>query len=330
MTPKILIRHIEPRDWNDIAAVQRATYGEEAESPEAYQWWSSGLEGEDLAGCVALCENTVVGVQPMQFFPYRAGGLEMKGALLTGVAVHPNFRLRGIFSRMIEYCESDAWEHQAAFVATLPNERSKPGFLKRDYLDLGERRLLLCPLMLLGKKNGYGKESIQEVRALSEDWAEVFDSYTRMHGRLMLERSLAWLRWRYQQNPEQKSPYRFFESRSQHGKLEAVVVMVEDRRKKIPLWYMMELAYRDSIAGKVLVSEVLRLLRGEGGLLAGAVCSSQDSIDLLKNSGFIPVPFWLPLKAFHTVAKFNPKKSLSDTFHTISSWEFALGDWDNL
>lgn len=324
------VRPIRDQDWPGIQEVQSATYGEDAMSPEVYQWWSKGLSSGQRGGVVAVSGERIVGVQPMEYFQYIGGETPYTGGMLTGVAVHPVFRRQGIFTKMIDACEQDAWSTGAEFIVTLPNDRSKPGFVKRGYVDLGRRTLLLAPLIISGRSEKSTNGFFREVEELSPDWENLFLNDAFKGGNLRLERTGEWLNWRYHQKPNLSCPYRFFEFRSDTETLEAALVTVKDNRKRLSVVYVMDMACRTHDSMIQLLGQVSKALRNEGECISGAVVSSDDAISILKKSGFRVVPPWLPLKQFHTVAKFNPDFLVPSHYREISEWDFSLGDWDNL
>ncbi len=329
MSTSIQIRGILPEDWIGIDEVQRATYNDHAMDTQIYQWWSKGLDPHNPGGVVALVSGRIVGVQPMQFFPYRAGSTFLVGAMLTGVAVHPDFRRQGIFGRFIDTCEQNAWERGASFVVTLPNERSKPGFLKRGYSDLGSRTLLMAPTIFKPQKNPQNA-AVAEVDRCSESWVALFSGYEGAHGKLCMHRSNTWLNWRYHERPPGPEPYRFFEYRRENGRVSAVAVVVCDRRKKLPITYILDMACENGAEMGVLLKYIKHSLRREGLPVVAAVVSSLQTKSLIQKAGFRILPGWLPLKTFHTVAKPNPDLPIEISFEAVSDWEWALGDWDNL
>lgn len=307
---------------------------------------------------VAEVAGRVVGVQPMQVFPYTCDGGKLKGGLLTGVAVHPEFRRQGIFLALVEACEQEAWRQGADFVTTMPNERSRPGFLKMGYVDPGCRRLLVRPLALrvlsrrvlrfplIGSALGAVAEigqallkprpqrdgfSVQEVRGVPDGIEELNEAHTRLFPGLRMQRSRDWWRWRYEQSPLRR--YRFFEVRDAEQKSSGVAVVTFETRDEVPVAYLMDVVVRDSDVLSELLGQVFDAARREGGAhVICAVASSSTMVRALRWAGFWLVPLWAPVKRFYTVVRFNPEREpgLPAAWRQIGHWYQMLGDWDNL
>ncbi|RKT45582.1 GNAT family N-acetyltransferase [Thiocapsa rosea] len=351
--PSYRIRLCEPEDAKGVRDVLEATYGADATSAAIYDWWSLAFSPDAHGFMVAEVRDRIVGVQPMNLFPYVDGPEALLGGMLTGVAVHPDFRRQGIFTGLIEACEAAAWRRGAAFVTTMPNDQSRPGFVKMGYVDLGRRRLLmrlLRPRMtggervpLIGHLAGAGAGAVQalmsrsnaaqveviEVGAPGAEWVAVFEQHARRNPGVRLGRSKRWLDWRYGQVPAGRS-YRFFEAHAKDSTCVAVAITTQEMRSSLLMAYLMEIAaVSDEIAG-ALVKSVAKELGAAGVDALSAVVSSSTQVDLLRRSGLLEVPAWAPLKRFYSVARFNPDLKVPERWKNIGGWQQTLGDWDNL
>jgi GNAT superfamily N-acetyltransferase len=138
--------------------------------------------------------------------------------------VHPEFRGRGIFSRLLDYGLNNFREVDIFF--NFANELSAPGFLKSGWrrvglledcvfqagVDLAKPKQLLLYYLCWGalhlrfKKPG---ESIRIKELPSESVTQFRDDLTVFTGsNIYVERDWAYLQWRYLQKPGQS--YRFF------------------------------------------------------------------------------------------------------------------------
>lgn len=337
--------------------VLAATYGAEATPSATFDWWSFGCPDATSGFMLAEVAGRVVGVQPLEVFPFTNDGEQLKGGLLTGVAVHPDFRRQGIFSALVKACEQEAWKQGADFVTTMPNERSRPGFLKLGYVDPGRRRLLVRPLApralsqgalrlpLLGSTVGWVAElgqallkpgpqpsgsSVREIGGIPEDVEELNEAHARLFPGLRMQRSRAWWRWRYEQSPLRR--YRFFEARDVGQKSSGVAVVTFETRDKVPVAYLMDVVVRDSGVLSELLGQVFAAAREGGAHVICAVASSSKMVRALRRAGFWLVPQWAPVKRFYTVVRFNPEREarLPVSWRQIGNWYQMLGDWDNL
>jgi len=146
MKNALIIRSYRAEDAAGVRSVMAASYGPDATPGPIFDWWHFGCPVAASGFLVAEVSGRIVGLQPMELLPYEWAGRRLTGATLTGVVVHPEFRRRGLFSSLVQACEREAWRRGADFVTTMPNDRSRPGFLKLGYRDPGRRQLLVLPL----------------------------------------------------------------------------------------------------------------------------------------------------------------------------------------
>lgn len=348
-----MVRPYRPADTAGVRAVLEATYGAEATPASTYDWWSFGFTGATSGFMVAEVSGRIAGVQPMEIFPFRDGTSDLNGGLLTGVAVHPDFRRRGIFSELVKACEAEAWRQGAAFVTTMPNEKSRPGFLKMGYSDLGRRQLLTRPLRpgatggkvlpVLGHLAGGGGAmihallkripsvpgySVCETRAIGAGVDVLAQKHAALFPGLRLKRTTAWWRWRFLESPQRQ--YRLLEAHTGNGQLAGLAASTLDTREKLKVCYLMDLLVLEENVVPALMRRICEVAKAEGVDVLAAVVSSPRLVEVLKRSGFWAVPGWLPLKKFYSVAQFNPGKPAPATWQTLAGWYQTLADWDNL
>lgn len=347
------VRRFQRDDAPGVRRVLEATYGGDATPPEVYDWWSFGCPGASSGFMVAESQGSVVGVQPMEIFPYRDGQKSFKGGMLTGVAVHPEFRRRGIFSALVNACEREAWRQGAAFVSTMPNDRSRPGFLKLGYTDLGRRRLLvrlvnpgdMCARSapFLGRVIGAAAGCVQAVlkRISAEDGIALRQVNTIAPGvtalalkhetlfpGLRITRSAEWWRWRFLEAPTRR--YRIYEATTSSGELAGLAVCTTGWKGRHKVSYLVDMVVSAERVVRAIVNRLCEDAATEGSQALGAVVSSSSLANALSQAGLWIVPAWVPLKRFYSVVRFNPASDIPRTWHHINGRDQTLADWDNL
>jgi GNAT superfamily N-acetyltransferase len=344
-------------DAPGVRDVLQATYGAAAAPAELLNWLWFGNPQATYAGMVAEAPGRVVGVQPMSVCQCRDAQTNVRGAVLTGVAVHPEFRRRGIFSALVRACEAEAWRVGADFVTTMPNERSRPGFLKLGYTDLGQRSLLIRLLdtkMLVHNSvpvrglDRLGASLLSATQALltptplraHADVVELttppadLESLERDHGRLFpglgLCRTNPWWHWRYTDVPGRA--YRLFELRDRRGQPAGFAVLRHETRHGLEAAYLMDIVVRTIEALRQLVAAVMDAAKAHGTALFCTVISPTLLDRALHSAGLLRVPAWLPTKRFYSVARFNPNHGpdAAKRWSRIHTWYQTLGDWDTL
>lgn len=352
-TKPFIVRPFRAGDIAGVRAVLAASYGAEATPAPTYDWWSFGCPAAASGFMVAEAAGRIAGVQPMEIFPFAAGGKNLTGALLTGVAVHPDFRRRGIFSALVKACEQETWRQNAAFVTTMPNEKSRPGFLRAGYIDLGRRQLLVRPLRpatlggkvipvlghLAGAAGGVVQTvlkkipamdglTVRSVNVLAPEIETLAARHEKLFPGLRMQRSADWLRWRFLEAPLRK--YHLLELRTAAGELVGFAAATMDDREQFKAWYLMDLFVGEKEFAAPLVRALCALAPAENAEAVAAVVSSPALVATLGRAGFWPVPDWLPLKRFYSVARFNPNQPAPAEWQTLAGWYQTLADWDNL
>jgi predicted N-acetyltransferase YhbS len=354
---RLKIRAFSAADLAGVRNVLVASYGNKAIPEEVFRWWTFDCPVGQPVFMVAEADGRIVGLQPMRIQTFTDGTDSFKGGVLTHVAVHPDYRGRGIFLALVEKCEIEAWRMGAAFVMTMPNDRSCPGFVKMGYKDPGRRRLMVYPLdpggvarrflpraslgkacstlgtKLLGMWRKAPQASARQVQIIEEipdDIEEVLSADVQLIPGVRLLRELPWWRWRYSRAPFRH--YTLLGERRNGTKMSALAVMTSALRMGIKVGYLLDsvaadlAAFQEVIAGCIIRSKVA----GDSALCA--VISSALMATLLEEIGFIAVPYWVPIKNFYTVYRTNPNWALprSRDMDHISNWHLTLGDWDNL
>ena len=319
----ILFRGYRESDWEGVRALLEVCYGVDEEYAAAYRWWNTRCPVAESGFQVAEQEGRVVGVQPMLVGKWLRPGGEVLGGVLSGVVVHPDCRRRGVFSALVTACEQAAWEMEAGFVVTLPNEKSAPAFRKFGWRDLGDRTLLL---RWAGGAVTRGKAT--EVEAIPPDVDELAARSLAVHSGLWLRRTGAWWRWRFAPSFRR---YALAELRDRSGALIGLVSGTVRPSKGVPMGYLVDLVVANDDAVAPLVRTIGRALRGRGALGLAAVVSSLRLTSILQGAGFVRVPSWAPVKRFHTVAIFREGLGVGEMPPpSVSGWDLTLGDWDNI
>lgn len=308
-----------------VGALIEACYGRDEGYQHAYESWSRSCPTGTEGSMVVEIGGRLVGVQPMLLQDWVGPESTVRGAVLFGVMVHPGWRRKGLFSALVRACEREAWARGAAFILTMPNERSAPGFSRLGWTDLGDRPLFVkATLPALGSSG-----SAREVREVPRDVANLVDRHRARFPSLMLARPQAWWEWRYSDRPGRR--YAFVEIRDSRGELHAFAVGTVRRINWIPVGFLLDFLADSPEQLPSLFSGLSRIMARKGAPAAFAVVSSREVGDELSSAGFRLVPRRLPLKKFHTVARYRLDVSAGRELpSTVSGWNLTLGDWDNL
>lgn len=350
------VRPYVPEDADGAMELIAACYGPDAVDRERWQHDHFGNPEAADGTRVAEAGGRLIGMQPMAVNRFSLGGDDLLGGVLTGVMVHPEWRRRGVFLGLLEACEKAAWALGADLVTTMPNERSRPGFLKRGYVDPGERTLMCRPLgrgrdpqgwhparttmrwalrslaLLRGDRRIPEPERTLRVQSgvrFDEAMDDLSQAAAAAWPGLFQHRSARWLSWRY---PECRwAAYRRWVVRDSAGACDGLAVTTTERRRGLTVGYLVDAIGRNGDHMIEAVSAACRDLRQEGVDLILAVVSTSHLIEPLRRAGFSRVPPALSPKRFFTVFRAAPGRDRRlERLRTIDHWYQTLGDWDTL
>lgn len=333
------------RDLDGVLDLYRATYGNNPEvvSKAVFLWRHFGYPDARSLGLVGTEGGNIIGVQPMEVYPFVAPGFgEFLAAVLSGVVVHEAHRRKGVFSRLIKACEEMAASEGADFLLTFPNDRSYRGFLKLGWTDLGDRVLMGKPLGLLARafvkaKGLFRRESkakargafeVFEVKEVSSKHEELIKTTQELYPALQQRRDWQWFRWRYLEAPWPFA-YSLFEARRKGGgEPEALVVCRRKNFRGVLAAFVMDVFGKSEDAVCRCLEGSMKACARAGDRVGISVLSFGEVVEQHREACFFLAPPFLPIKRFHTVFKPISRRAL--LWSEVALWHLTFGDWDNL
>lgn len=346
-------RAYTPEDQGAVRDLILSCYGDSGVSDEGFLHWHFRHAGMLQGMVLAEEEGRIVGIQPMELLPHRISSESIRAGMLTGVMVHPDWRRRGIFTRLVEACEENAWHQGAGLVWTMPNDRSYPGFIKMGYTDPGPRRLFVwsprpavllrkrlpaglatlfgwCAAPWISRRPGAGEASQVNLDAVLADLAAAAEVVGSQWPGLIQQRDETWLRWRF--DPPGSRRYKFFLARDERGTTAAWSAGTLESREGLNVGYLIDHVGIDSLALRASGRALLDSLEQQGAELVLAVVSSSAQAQQLARLGMMQVPFRLAPKKFYTVFRAAP--SLPEHLRALlarrDNWYQSFSDWDTL
>lgn len=211
------IRRTEASDRRSIIDLCRASLGWKPGDPnEAFFAWKHDENpfGPSPSWVAVAADGSVVGLRVFLRWRFRTP----KGATFTGVravdtATHPDWQGKGIFTKLTLGALPDLFDDGIDVVFNTPNDKSRPGYLKMGWSEVGRVPVgirLTSPLSLV---------KVAKARTAAELWSEPTDfgfdplvafddddevsrllERTRQRG-IHTDRSGDYLRWRYSFDP---------------------------------------------------------------------------------------------------------------------------------
>ncbi len=97
---------------------------------------------------VALDGERLVGYRTFVRWEFEQAGHPVAAVRAVDTATHPDYRGRGIFSRLTRHALESLRDEAVAFVFNTPNERSRPGYLKMGWQPVAKLGVVVRPCSL--------------------------------------------------------------------------------------------------------------------------------------------------------------------------------------
>lgn len=335
------VRDATEADIPAILSLMRAAMPDAAAPhTEAFWRWKhvDGPFGPSPALLAVDAHDTPVGLRVFSRKTWFSGHDPISAVRAVDTATHPDWRRRGIFQALTLGLVDRAAEGGVSFVFNTPNDKSRPGYLKMGWQDVGQipvRALPLRPgraaLKLAAARAGHAQAPVPEFEddgsvaallrepALDGLLANADDADARLH----TVRDRAYLSWRYLSVPG----YQYLARWRLDGGEGGVVIARRRERRGLDETTVAELISTPSARGRSLARKALIDLCSDSpsDLLLAACAPATAESAVLSESLFVPAPRsmgpWLTARAV------GPAEPSPSPF-AMSSWRAQIGDWE--
>lgn len=148
MTAELTLRRATAADFPAIVALARDSLGW-ADDDERFLVWK---HQENAFGAspmwVALDGDRVVGFRAFLRWEFFVDGRVVEAVRAVDTATHPEYQGRGIFTRLTLQALDELRAEGIELVFNTPNDKSRPGYLKMGWQEVGQLRIAAMPLRL--------------------------------------------------------------------------------------------------------------------------------------------------------------------------------------
>jgi hypothetical protein len=265
-----------------------------------------------------------VGLRVFLRWRWRSGTRTIAAVRAVDTATDPAWQRRGLFRRMTESMVAAARAEGVEFVFNTPNAKSRAGYLKMGWRDVGRTPVLLrVPRLALGGGRSRTSGAVLEPLSalLAQDGLEGFlEAVGADEERLHTPRTVAYLRWRYADGPLDG----YLASWLLDGNRGAVVISREKERRGLAELSVAEVVASDDAVGVEAAASLL------GGVLAGTrhhyavACAARDTPEraALRRGGFLPPARIGPRMTVRPLAE---RAAAPDPL-AEHNWRLAIGD----
>jgi predicted N-acetyltransferase YhbS len=333
------VREASRADWPMIRELMVTSFGEAGEvRPAAYNDWlyEATPFGKSLS-FVAMDGDRCVGHEGLLPARLRLGSETVAGAQSMDTMTHPDYRGQGVFVAVagaaIEHAASLGMEVFYGF----PNPTSLPGLLRLNWdhvTDVPNWTRPVCVASLLPPVVGplaelvagwlpRGRRAGVEVRAGRPDAAEldaVLDRWRAQKRLCRVDRSAAWLDWRY--DPRSGVDFDWFGAYRGGQAVGYGVAGARTAAWSTGRMHIFELTSDDSEASSAMLAAMIDRATERSMRVLKAATNDPELVRLLRRTGFIK------RGSRGLLVRAQTARVLGGNIHMASSWRIDGGDAD--
>lgn len=324
-------------DVTSILGLVKESLGEGNVPREERYWnWKHRENPFGVSPClVAEADGQVVGVRAFMRWSWRSNGSEIRAVRAVDTATHPEWRERGIFSQLTSALVTEMQEEGVSFIYNTPNERSRPGYLKMGWTNLGRTSLWLRAVRPFGNLRAHlssrrspGAQSTDLTHPFSSartlldqsEFEPLLDSLPSDSTRLTTRFSAAYLRWRYADIPG----LAYYAASELDGASSAAVVFRLKRKGSLRELRICDMVLGPDVkavdAGRRIVGNILRA--ADCDFASAMATHGSPEAKVLARCTFVPAPHTGPI---FTVRPLTASSAVTpDPLHR-SSWRLSIG-----
>ena len=267
---------------------------------------------------VALDGDRVVGLRTLMRWEFDTPAGPAKAVRAVDTATHPEYQGRGIFSMLTRLAVSELTGEGVDFVFNTPNDKSRPGYLKMGWRQVGQLPTGLrpagpkslpriaasrLPAAMWSTPTDAGVPALDALRDDGE--VDKLLSFTRLPAGIQTRRTPEYLRWRYGFEP---LVYRAMPAGPSTS--DGLLLFRVRQRGRASELVVGDLLLPEASPASVrqLVRSALRATRADYAL----------GLRTVPVTGLLPLPGQGPILAWRSLA--------SDTMPPLADWKLSLGD----
>lgn len=333
-----------------ILDLTKKTYGDsEISSPSYYDWlYRQNPQGKPIIFLAKDEEknDSVIGMEPIVPMKLIIDQNVITSYLSCNSIVHPDYRKKGIFSKLLSLILDKSLRNEISCVYSVPNERSFNAFIRGGFTEIAKLPLLVKPLRFskyfdeplrsiirpfdsIWKINNYSN-----IEPFTDRYNTDFDSLANKVSKrvsIIQKRDKEFLQWRYANHPTRK--YQTFVLR-EDSVLKGYIITRETTIKEktigVIVDFMVDAEIKDQKKLKDLVNAALANFWKNDVSLAIATCrTGLLENKILHEAGFHTIPKFLKPESLHLIVLSSDSANSSLTkLKEFNNWFFSFGDYD--
>lgn len=173
MSSVITTRQMRQSDLTEVLELMKVSLGEPpglGRTPALFRWKHYDNPFGQSIALVADSGDRIVGLRTFMRWELKApDGRLLRAVRAVDTATHPEFQRRGIFRSLTEAALDLAREDGVDLVFNTPNEKSKPGYLKLGWSEVGPIGAMVRPSLRSVRPAAPGTEESVDIERLLDD-----------------------------------------------------------------------------------------------------------------------------------------------------------------
>jgi GNAT superfamily N-acetyltransferase len=334
------IRSATSADTDAILDLVRLSLGEGSIPRERAYWEWKHVENPFGTSPVLVAESAgqIVGLRVFMRWKWETDGEIIDAVRAVDTATHPDWRGKGVFSRLTLALVERMRGEGVSFVFNTPNSQSRPGYLKMGWTGLGRIPLMIRPVRparifahaLASPRSARQEDDAQDAAVrlplpgaadlVAQTELEALLNVMPADGRLRTPKTMEYLTWRYARVPG-FSYHATWDFRGDEG---AALVCRMKMHGPLRELRVCELIAGPGAESRRLLRKMLRHAVHEAGcdFVGVTAVPGSEERGALFLAGFVPVTRFGPI---FTVRLLNPISRGMDPLR-LESWRPAIGD----
>lgn len=308
-------RLLEDSDIEQVLELMRLSLGEPLllrRTDDLFRWKHIDNPFGRSIALVAEEDNRIVGLRTfMRWNLFTPDGETLRCIRAVDTATHPEYQRRGIFSRLTEEAVEIAKDDDVDLIFNTPNEKSKPGYIKMGWREVGRIGAMVRPSISL-MRGVTGDDGVDPRQYMSDPLpADTTGLTDRSPLGLRTPRSPEYLAWRFTSHPSA----RYF----MVGDASGTAILRPNRRNG-----RRELVVADLLGSPVPATRAAVRSAARSYLATWFSAGSPERSAVLRQ-GFLPLPRFTALTLV-----MRPLRDLPAEYSSLQAWDTAVSDFELL
>jgi len=322
-----------------ILELTKKTFGDvEITNPLYFDW--QYRDNPDGKAIVLLdhddSNNLIIGTNTIIPSKLIVDGEEITSSLACNVQVHPNYRKKGIFSKLLLSMPKHALANGIHSLFAIPNDNSFKTFINEGSIEITQLPLLVRPIILSNhfripiknilkpfdifwKKNNTFSHNLEQLNDDFDDSFEILSKKTSNRVSVLHGRNKEFLNWRY----KNKSNNELI------GYIITKIHYLDKNKIGVILDYMVDANFEDKNQLKSLIDKAISFFWDNDVSVAIATCrNGLLENKLLRKSGFFVIPSFLKPESLHFIVHTFDDNKKHTKLKKFDNWFFVFGDYD--